>query len=197
MGPAGKTAFVAILALGAITGIVMYYLFEAFSMPKPGIINSVDRSELTEIPSKEGSSNIMDEDTATETTTATEASGGGAGGGANATAGTPAATTTTSSTAAATLTIPMGASTPGNPAYEPASLTVKKGDAIDVVNKDSSPHTVTSGTGLEDPNAGKMFDTSIINAAASAQIATADLEAGEYDYHCSVHPFMTGTLKVE
>ena len=110
---------------------------------------------------------------------------------------TPAATTTTSSSAAATLTIPMGASTPGNPAYEPASLTVKKGDAIDVVNKDSSPHTVTSGTGLEDPNAGKMFDTSIINAAASAQIATADLEAGEYDYHCSVHPFMTGTLKVE
>jgi cytochrome c oxidase subunit II len=110
---------------------------------------------------------------------------------------TPAATTSSATTAAATLTIPMGASTPGNPAYEPASLTVKKGDAIDVVNKDSSPHTVTSGTGLEDPNAGKMFDTSIINAAASAQIATADLEAGEYDYHCSVHPFMTGTLKVE
>jgi plastocyanin len=108
---------------------------------------------------------------------------------------TPAATTTAA--VAATLTIPMGASTPGNPAYEPASLTVKKGDAIDVVNKDSSPHTVTSGTGVEDPNAGKMFDTSIINAAASAQIATADLEAGEYDYHCSVHPFMTGTLKVE
>jgi plastocyanin len=132
--------------------------------------------------------------TATNATTTT----GAATGGANATAGTPAATTTTSSTTAATtLTIPMGASTPGNPAYEPASLTVKKGDAIDVVNKDSSPHTVTSGTGLEDPNAGKMFDTSIINAAASAQIATADLEAGEYDYHCSVHPFMTGTLKVE
>jgi plastocyanin len=127
---------------------------------------------------------------ATNATTTT----GAATGGANATAGTPAATTTA---AAATLTIPMGASTPGNPAYEPASLTVKKGDAIDVVNKDSSPHTVTSGTGLEDPNAGKMFDTSIINAAASAQIATADLEAGEYDYHCSVHPFMTGTLKVE
>jgi cytochrome c oxidase subunit II len=105
--------------------------------------------------------------------------------------------TTTAAAAAATLTIPMGAATPGNPAYEPASLTVKKGDAIDVVNKDSSPHTVTSGTGLEDPNAGKMFDTSIINAAASAQLATADLEAGEYDYHCAVHPFMTGTLKVE
>jgi cytochrome c oxidase subunit II len=194
MGSAGKTAFIAILALGAITGIVMYYLFEAFSMPTPGIINSGLRKELTEIPSKEGSSNIMDEDTATETTTATEGSGGGA----NATVGTPAATTTTTTTtAAATLTIPAGAATPGNPAYEPASLTVKKGDAIDVVNKDSSPHTVTSGTGLEDPNAGKMFDTSIITPAASAQLATADLEAGEYDYHCAVHPFMTGKIIVQ
>jgi cytochrome c oxidase subunit II len=99
--------------------------------------------------------------------------------------------------AAATLTIPMGAATPGNPAYEPASLTVTKGDAIEVVNEDSAPHTVTSGTGLEDPNAGQMFDTSIITPAASAQLATADLEAGEYDYHCTVHPFMTGTLIVE
>jgi plastocyanin len=196
MGSAGKTAFIAILALGAITGIVMYYLFEAFSMPTPGIVNSGLRKELTEIPSKEGSSNIMDEDTATETTTATEGSGGGGGDGANATVGAPAATTTAAA-AAATLTIPTGAATPGNPAYEPASLTVKKGDAIDVVNKDSSPHTVTSGTGVEDPNAGKMFDTSIINAAASAQLATADLEAGEYDYHCAVHPFMTGKITVQ
>ena len=201
MGSTGKTAFVTILVLGAITGIVMYYLFEAYSMPKPGIISSVDRSNLTEVPSREGSSNIMDEDNATTGTTTTTEGGGeaatgsaapAAGGGGGAAA--PAGTTTT---AAATLTIPMGAATPGNPAYEPASLTVKKGDAIEVVNEDSSPHTVTSGTGLEDPNAGQMFDTSIITPAASAQLATADLEAGEYDYHCTVHPFMTGTLIVE
>ena len=188
MGSSGKTAFIAILVLGAITGIIMYYLFENVSMPKPGIINSVDRSNLTEIPSKEGSGNIMDED---EATTGTGGAAGGTTGGAA--GGTPAATTA----AAATLTIPTGAATPGNPAYEPASLTVKKGDAIDVVNKDSSPHTVTSGTGLEDPNAGKMFDTSIITPAASAQVATADLEAGEYDYHCAVHPFMTGKIIVQ
>src|SRR5918995_3454552 len=110
---------------------------------------------------------------------------------------TPAGTTATTTAAAATLTIPMGAATPGNPAYEPASLTVKKGDAIDVANEDSVPHTVTSGTGLEDPNAGQMFDTSIITPAASAQLATADLEAGEYDYHCTVHPFMTGKIIVQ
>jgi plastocyanin len=129
--------------------------------------------------------------TTNATTTATGAATQGGG------AATPAETTTTAAAAAATLTIPMGAVTPGNPAYEPASLTVKKGDAIDVVNEDSSPHTVTSGTGLEDPNAGQMFDTSIITPAASAQLATADIEAGEYDYHCTVHPFMTGKLIVQ
>jgi plastocyanin len=105
--------------------------------------------------------------------------------------------TTTSAAAAATLTIPVGAATPGNPAYEPVSLTVKKGDEINVVNKDTSPHTVTSGTGLEDPEAGKMFDTSIINAGASGKVVTANLEAAEYNYHCAVHPFMTGKIIVQ
>ena len=71
-----------------------------------------------------------------------------------------------SAPAAATLTIPVGASTAGNPSYDPVSLTVKKGDEIDVVNKDSSPHTVTSGKTPDAPDAGKQFDTSIINAAS-------------------------------
>jgi cytochrome c oxidase subunit 2 len=131
----------------------------------------------------------------TETTNQSQSATTSTGTSSAATTTTPPAATTTA--AAATLTIPMGSATPGNPAYEPASLTVKKGDVIDVVNKDTSPHTVTSGTGLEDPNAGQMFDTSIINAAASAQLATADIEAGEYDYHCAVHPFMTGKIIVQ
>jgi cytochrome c oxidase subunit II len=134
---------------------------------------------------------------AAETEAANQSQSATTGTGASSAATTTAPAETTTAAAAATLTIPMGAVTPGNPAYEPASLTVKKGDAIEVVNEDSSPHTVTSGTGLEDPNAGQMFDTSIITPAASAQLATADLEAGEYDYHCTVHPFMTGTLIVE
>jgi plastocyanin len=135
--------------------------------------------------------NASNTETSPATTNATTTTAGTGG------AATPPSTPAATTTAAATLTIPTGAATPGNPAYEPASLTVKKGDAINVENKDSSPHTVTSGTGLEDPNAGKMFDTSIINAAASAQIATADLEAGEYDFHCAVHPFMTGKIIVQ
>jgi hypothetical protein len=43
---------------------------------------------------------------------------------------------------------------------------------------------------------GKLFDTSIINAGGSAQIVTAHLQPGDYPFFCSVHPYMTGTLKV-
>ena len=114
--------------------------------------------------------------------------------------GISSATTTTNATtggaAAATLTIPVGASTPGNPSYDPLSLTVKKGDEIDVVNKDSSPHTVTSGKTPDAPDVGKQFDTSIVNAGQSAKLETTNLQAGQYDFHCAVHPFMTGKLKV-
>ncbi|HVD36706.1 MAG TPA: cupredoxin domain-containing protein, partial [Nitrososphaeraceae archaeon] len=112
-------------------------------------------------------------------------------------AGNGSSTSAPAAATAATLTIPVGASTAGNPSYDPVSLTIKKGDEIDVVNKDSSPHTVTSGKAPDAPDAGKQFDTSIINAAASARLMTANLQAGEYDFHCAVHPFMTGKLKVE
>src|SRR4051812_47905264 len=68
----------------------------------------------------------------------------------------------TSSSSAATLTIPVGAATAGNPSHEPVSLTVKRGDRIEVINEDSSPHTVTNGKGPDDPDTGKKLDTTII-----------------------------------
>jgi plastocyanin len=115
-------------------------------------------------------------------TAASSASAGAAAGGAG---------------AAPALTILQGASTQGNPAYDPATLTVKKGDSIQVTNKDSVPHTVTNGKDASDPTTGKLFDTSIINAGSTAQISTAKLIPGDYPFHCTVHPYMTGLLKVQ
>jgi cytochrome c oxidase subunit II len=127
--------------------------------------------------------------------------GGGAaspsGGSASSAAPAPGATTSPAATSGPTLSIPQGASVQGNPAYEPATLSVKVGDTIQVQNKDQSPHTVTSGKTLEDPNKGKDFDTSIISPSASAKISTASLKSGQYPYHCDLHPYMTGTLKVQ
>jgi plastocyanin len=95
------------------------------------------------------------------------------------------------------LSIPVGAATPGNPAYTPDTLTVTKGDVITVTNDDTAPHTVTNGASPGDANAGQLFDTSIMMPAATAQIDTATVEAGEHPFHCTVHPFMTGTLTVQ
>jgi plastocyanin len=96
-----------------------------------------------------------------------------------------------------TVSIPAGASTPGNPVYTPDTITVTKGDVITVTNDDTVPHTATSGEGPQDPNSAKLFDTSIIMAGDTAQIDTASLEAGDYAYYCTVHPFMKGTITVQ
>jgi cytochrome c oxidase subunit 2 len=95
------------------------------------------------------------------------------------------------------LTILEGSSVQGSPDFDPDTLTVKKGDKITVTNKDTLPHTVTSGTGPTDPNSAKQFDTSIIEPAATADIETTNLTPGDYPFHCTVHPYMTGKLVVQ
>ena len=95
------------------------------------------------------------------------------------------------------ISIPAGAATQGNPSYTPDSLAVSKGDVITVSNEDTVPHTVTSGSGPQDPNSAKLFDTSIIMAAESGEVDTAALEAGEYQFYCTVHPFMKGLITVQ
>jgi cytochrome c oxidase subunit II len=95
------------------------------------------------------------------------------------------------------LTILAGASVQGSPNFDPDTITVKKGDKITVTNKDTLPHTVTSGTGPTDPNNAKQFDTSIIEAGATADIETTKLNPGQYPFFCTVHPYMTGKLVVQ
>ena len=95
------------------------------------------------------------------------------------------------------LTILEGSSVQGSPDFDPDTLTVKKGDKITVTNKDTLPHTVTSGTGPTDPNSAKQFDTSIIEPGATADIETTNLTAGAYPFHCAIHPYMTGKVVVQ
>ena len=95
------------------------------------------------------------------------------------------------------LTILEGSSVQGSPDFDPDTLTVKKGDKITVTNKDTLPHTVTSGTGPTDPNSAKQFDTSIIEPGATADIETTNITPGDYPFHCTVHPYMMGKLVVQ
>ena len=71
-------------------------------------------------------------------------------------------------------------------AYAPPVMTVHRGDAIVWVNRDPFPHTVT---------AVGAFDSRPIAAGASWRyVAT---KAGTFEYLCTLHPNMKGTLKVE
>lgn len=96
-----------------------------------------------------------------------------------------------------TINILEGSSVQGSDDYDPDPLTASVGDEVRVVNQDTVPHTVTSGTGPTDANRGAAFDTNIINGGESATISLAEVDAGEYGYFCIVHPYMTGTIIVE
>ncbi len=70
--------------------------------------------------------------------------------------------------------------------FEPAQLTVKVGSTVTWKNRDDIPHTVVS--------AGKFRSKTMDTDDSYSFTFTA---AGDYKYFCSLHPHMTGTIKVE
>ncbi len=73
-----------------------------------------------------------------------------------------------------------------NFAFVPATLTVKLGDTVTWTNHDEEPHTVAAtGGAFHSPG----MDN---NGTYSFTFTT----AGTFDYVCSIHPFMHGTVVV-
>lgn len=70
-------------------------------------------------------------------------------------------------------------------AFGPGSVSIEVGDTVTWTNDDTAPHTAT---------AAGAFDTGTIAAGESASV-TFDT-AGTYDYVCSIHPQMSGTVIV-
>ena len=86
-----------------------------------------------------------------------------------------------------------GSSAQGNPDYDPQELVVKKDNVgIIWINKDNVPHTVTS---LKDD--GKSFDSSIIMGNANYTLLLSDLKEKQYDYFCTIHPYMKAKFQIE
>jgi plastocyanin len=70
--------------------------------------------------------------------------------------------------------------------FAPAAITVKVGDTVTWTNRDDIPHAVVS--------AGKFRSKALDTDDSFSFTFTA---AGDYPYFCSLHPHMTGTIKVE
>jgi plastocyanin len=70
--------------------------------------------------------------------------------------------------------------------FAPAELTVKVGTTVTWKNHDDIPHTIVSAGKFRS----KALDT---DDSYSFTFTT----AGAYSYFCSLHPHMTGTIKVE
>jgi plastocyanin len=71
--------------------------------------------------------------------------------------------------------------------FGPQRVTVKAGTTVTWTNDDDIPHTVASST--------KLFKSKALDT--SDKFSFTFTTPGVYEYFCSIHPHMTGTIVVE
>ena len=83
------------------------------------------------------------------------------------------------------ISISLGAANPNShETFVPPQISLSSGSTISWTNDDSITHTVTSDEGLFDSNSispGYTWDNTFDSP-------------GQFDYHCLIHPFMTGKV---
>jgi plastocyanin len=79
--------------------------------------------------------------------------------------------------------------------YLTTSVTMDQGERLTFRNLDTTGHDVTARPLGVDGR--PLFGTPVIGTGASAFVDGSQyLKTGSYDFYCSIHPFMTGTLHV-
>ena len=93
------------------------------------------------------------------------------------------------------ISISPGSSSPENKIfYDASSIKMEEGTEVTWINTDKNiPHTVTSGNPDQGPSG--IFDSGIINGDNSTYKFTFDTK-GEYNYYCTLHPWMTAKVIV-
>jgi plastocyanin len=94
------------------------------------------------------------------------------------------------------ITILKGASTQGNPSYSPDTAKASTNALVTWTNDDTVPHTATSGSGLQDPNSGKLFDSDILSPNQKYSVPASKIGHGEHSFFCKIHPYMTGRISI-
>jgi len=100
-------------------------------------------------------------------------------------------TTSTNASSAVSVSLPNGVGSTQGLSYAPVNVTVAKGGKVTWTNNDPVPHTVTS---TSVPSGASSFDSGNMNQAATYTVTfTVD---GTYQYKCTYHPWMHGTVTV-
>jgi plastocyanin len=89
----------------------------------------------------------------------------------------------------ANIVIVQGAGNQGNPSgyFSPSNFTTKVGSTVTWFNGDGSTHTITS-------KSSNLLDSG--NIAAGDTFHFTFSHPGTYQYYCTIHPWMTGTIVV-
>jgi plastocyanin len=72
-----------------------------------------------------------------------------------------------------------------NFAFNPATLTIKKGTTVTWTNNDKAPHAIKS----------ESFNSDILKNGQTYSMTFSD--SGAFNYSCSIHPSMAGQIIVE
>jgi|GEM_PF-921176 hypothetical protein len=107
----------------------------------------------------------------------------------------PSPSSSDSSIVAAVITITENAE--GNTVFRPETTNLIQGAEIFIGNNSSSPQSITSGTGPEDPLSGKLFDTGVIKSKGYAEFVTANLNPGTYPIYSSSDPSVKGSIVIQ
>lgn len=96
------------------------------------------------------------------------------------------------------VSIVPNASTMGDKAYSPNPIEVKAGGGVTWSNDDSQIHAATSGISPAGSNETSgpdgVFDSGMLSPGATFDFVFDT--AGTYDYYCTLHPQMVGTVTV-
>lgn len=91
--------------------------------------------------------------------------------------------------------VPNASSPESQISYNPSNLKIKLGQEIEWVNDDSGmPHTVTSGNSDSGPSG--VFDSGILSGGDKSSFIHKFEANGEFDYYCTLHPWMKGKIIV-
>jgi plastocyanin len=82
----------------------------------------------------------------------------------------------------------------GSTSFVPSKIQVPIGSKVIWTNDDSTLHTVTEGNPETDIPAQTLFDSDIIYSDQTWDYTFESI--GTFDYHCTIHPFMKGTVIV-